>query len=936
MKNYLKHLFFICFLFFCVHPIKAQVDTSFWFAAPEVTSAHGDRPIYLRFTALNQDATITITQPANNFFVPIVVNINANSSQSIDLTTHIDVIETKPSDLNLNYGLHIISTAPITAYYEEASNNNPEIFALKGKNALGNNFMIPAQNLMNNANWNPTPYSSFIIIATEDATDVTITPTANVVGHTAGIPYTITLNKGQVYCAQSTSQASTNHLMGSTVTSSKPIAITISDDSIGGLGQVCQDLAGDQIIPIALLGTKYISLPGLLTFSPLISDIIFVLAIEDNTTVSFNGVVATTLNKAQTFSKYSLSEVFYIESSKPIYVLHLSGFGCEVGHTLLPQLECSGSKTVGVTRANANPFWLNVLVPTGGEGNFTFNGDPNIIQAAQFQTVPNTNGLWKFAQLQLSLTVLPQGNGGIIKNSTTDFHLGLIHGGSSTGCRYGYFSGYNRFDAISTSNASSNNPKCSGDTLKLFCDVGWADGITYSWTGPNGFTSTLQNPIIPNVQTNQSGLYTVVATKAGCNTITTATTVIINQSASVIANANAVLCEKETLNLQSTSPNSGVTFSWLGPNGFTATSANTTIPNITLAASGKYYVSCNNNGCIAKDSVTVLVKPLPSAIITTTDKFCKFSDVHLINNNTIVPAVYAWSGTNNFSANTQNIVLNNYETINVGKYVLSINANGCIAKDSITTLLNELPILQFDTVATFCNNDSPIQLNVTETTGIIGNGLYAGNGVSASGLFSPVLAGVGLHNITYTFTSANGCVSSKQQAITVGATPVINAGNDAIIISGSSIVLNASITGNSDTIKWTPNYNLSNNTIINPIAFPTTTTLYFLNVSTAQGCMAIDSVKITVFPTINIPNAFSPNGDGLNDTWVIESLNAFPKASVEVYNRNGSVVFRQIGMANWDGKYNGKPVPIGVYYYFIQLNNDFYKQPFTGFITVIK
>ena len=144
----------------------AQTDTNFWFAAPEVINAHGDRPIFLRIASLDQPAVISISEPANNAFATINFNLAANSSKSIDLTPFIDLIEDKPVNQVLNFGLFISSTAKITAYYEVDNPINPEIFALKGKNALGTEFFTPFQNFTNNGQG----YSSFEIVATENNT----------------------------------------------------------------------------------------------------------------------------------------------------------------------------------------------------------------------------------------------------------------------------------------------------------------------------------------------------------------------------------------------------------------------------------------------------------------------------------------------------------------------------------------------------------------------------------------------------------------------------------------------------------------------------------------------------------------------------------------------------------------------------------------------
>tara|TARA_B100000925_G_C21994304_1_gene468204 strand:+ start:1680 stop:1943 length:264 start_codon:yes stop_codon:yes gene_type:complete len=87
----------------------------------------------LRFVSFDSPATVSITQPANIGFPEQTVSLNANDAQSINLTNWLDIIENKPVNQILNYGIYISSTAPITVYYEEASTNNPDLISLKGK-----------------------------------------------------------------------------------------------------------------------------------------------------------------------------------------------------------------------------------------------------------------------------------------------------------------------------------------------------------------------------------------------------------------------------------------------------------------------------------------------------------------------------------------------------------------------------------------------------------------------------------------------------------------------------------------------------------------------------------------------------------------------------------------------------------------------------------
>ena len=115
MKKYLVY-FFLCMQ--SLSFMYAQADTKFWFAAPEVTALHADRPIFLQIASLSKETKVTISQPANVSFVPIIVDLEANQLESVDLTNFIDQIENSDTNKVTNKGLLIESTEEITAYYE--------------------------------------------------------------------------------------------------------------------------------------------------------------------------------------------------------------------------------------------------------------------------------------------------------------------------------------------------------------------------------------------------------------------------------------------------------------------------------------------------------------------------------------------------------------------------------------------------------------------------------------------------------------------------------------------------------------------------------------------------------------------------------------------------------------------------------------------------
>ena len=135
--------FYLCLLFLLTASRTfSQIDQEFWFVAPEVSQNHGDRPIYVRVATMADPATVTLEMPANPAFTPLVQSVAANSVYSFDLTGWIDIIENKPADATLNYGLHLTSDKLITAYYEETGNGvNPSIYSLKGKKRSGHRLL---------------------------------------------------------------------------------------------------------------------------------------------------------------------------------------------------------------------------------------------------------------------------------------------------------------------------------------------------------------------------------------------------------------------------------------------------------------------------------------------------------------------------------------------------------------------------------------------------------------------------------------------------------------------------------------------------------------------------------------------------------------------------------------------------------------------------
>ena len=193
---------------------------------------------------------------------------------------------------------------------------------------------------------------------------------------------------------------------------------------------------------------------------------------------------------------------------------------------------------------------------------------------------------------------------------------------------------------------------------------------------------------------------------------------------------------------------------------------------------------------------------------------------------------------------------------------------------------------------------------------------------------------------TFVLTVANGvCTDNDTMLVRVNALPIVDAGpfvNVPIYVSSPIGGSPTSPTGLSYT--WTPNFGtLDNVNSANPIATNTTTTQYTVTVTDANGCTNFDTVTVSIYPHINISSGFTPNSDGKNDVWLIDYLNEFPGNVVEIYNRWGELLFYSQGYAiPFDGKYKGKDLPVGTYYYIINLHSDLFPTPYTGPLTIFR
>jgi gliding motility-associated-like protein len=192
----------------------------------------------------------------------------------------------------------------------------------------------------------------------------------------------------------------------------------------------------------------------------------------------------------------------------------------------------------------------------------------------------------------------------------------------------------------------------------------------------------------------------------------------------------------------------------------------------------------------------------------------------------------------------------------------------------------------------------------------------------------------------FVFEGYNGlCISRDTVFILETSGPGIDAGPNKTIEPGDEVVIGGSPTANSGvSVTWTPAVDISSVTELNPLVYPLVSQVYYVSGTDDNGCFGLDSVKVTVEKIVDPVGGFSPNGDGVNDYFYIDKIGKFPNAVVTIANRWGNVLFvSQPGYTNpWNGRYNGNPLPVGTYYYIIDLQDANVKEKITGAVVILK
>lgn len=412
----------------------------------------------------------------------------------------------------------------------------------------------------------------------------------------------------------------------------------------------------------------------------------------------------------------------------------------------------------------------------------------------------------------------------------------------------------------------------------------------------------------------------------------------------VVANNSGNMCQGGNIQLTANAQGNG-SYAWTGPNGFTSNQQSPQLSNVTPAQSGAYVVTYTQGNTVLTATTTIVVHATSNLVAQTSGNACQGSDITLQTNNN--GANYAWYGPNGFSAaNAQTKIQGAYPS-HSGQYtVVAVDNNGCLNKGTVDVVVYAKPTIDIEMNKALPGCEPRLNLEFAPLSNAI-DPKYSwdlGNGITSTDVNpkNQNYSKAGTYTIKLSVIDDKGCVNEKTRTLEVYPSPSADFVSSYASFSNPVVQFNDQ-SKNAKIVSW--NWNFGNgaeavSTVQNPsYTYPDSGSYNVtLKVKTDLNCESTVTKKVKVFDenTLFVPDAFSPNGDGLNDVF-IASGNNITKFEMMIFNRGGAMIFQSNDIKKgWDGHVKGVNAEGGVYVYKVNYTANGKTTTTTGNLTLLK
>jgi gliding motility-associated-like protein len=870
----------------------------FWTAYMSHIEDNGPSQMSLYITA-DENTTVRL-EVADGSFAPVTQNVIAKQVTIVDVPKSAFL---KDPGLSPK-GLHITSEKKIAVYAHIYSSSVSGATLLLPVAVLGKSYY--SLNYTQESNAPGRAYSTFMVIATEDNTTVEITPSQLLLdGKAAGQTFSIPLKKGEVYQGMSLNDLTNTKVksVSSVNGDCKKIAVFSGSTKIGIGCYDAQHFTSDnlfqQVYPTTAWGKNYLTVP----LKGRNYDIYRVFCSEPNTLLTINGAVIPQASIRNNVYEFSSQVTNNITADKPVQVIQYAvtqgkvlGNGCQfderdVGDPemiyLNPLEQTLDHVTLYSSTFNAISYhYINVVISADKAATFKLDGAPY----TNFVAILN-NQAYSYAQILVSAGT---------HSISADGGFNAIAYGFGQNESYGYSAGANLRNLneyIAFENPQTNITQlngCTNETYKLQLVLPYPT-TQIQWNFNNNTPIQIfDNPLGTPFQKDGKTLYRY----------------------------------QYPGNVQYQRGNYSYTATVIAPDEDCGTSRDIDF-DFSISDRAKPEFTYGPNLCSANEVIIHDESEAEAGSVSMIKIWYDF-----VNH----PETFETFNKNEIptDGNYHHLYGPLTATTNFTVKMIVYTGEDALCDNGIEHIITvkPSPVVSINTVSPMCQTDGAVQL-IADNNGFIGNGTFSGTGVNLTGLFNPAVSGSGTFTITYHFIAQTGCDATAEQVITVNPLPTVNAGNNLELLEGESIVLPATASGPGLTYEWAPANGLDNKNVLNPVSSAIENITYKITVTTDAGCIATDEIVVKVLKKPLVVNAFTPNGDGVNDTWNIKYLETYPGNTVDIYNRQGEKVYSSIGYATpWDGRYKGAILPTGTYYYIINPKNG--RKLISGNVTIIK